>query len=139
MRLVLLLRAPKRNLSKIRERDGVLALGGHHSDVKRDNQPKVGVSSERIVIEETQSRRNVWGGCRIIVWGWQIERQKNKKINTPLPLDGCQSTTAYTTTNQKQVSATEGSVERMCAGREAWGEARYHYFGGVRSGEANKN
>jgi hypothetical protein len=49
-------------------------------DVKRDNQPKVGVSSEGIIIEKMQLRRNVWGGHRIIVWGWQIERQKNKKM-----------------------------------------------------------
>jgi hypothetical protein len=62
----------------IRERDGVSALGGRRSDVKRDNQPKVGVSGEGIIIEETRSWRNVWGGRRIIVWGWQIERQKNK-------------------------------------------------------------
>jgi hypothetical protein len=58
---------------KIRERDGVLALGGRRSDVKCNNQPKVGVGGEGIIIEETQSRRNVWGGRRIIVWGWQIE------------------------------------------------------------------
>jgi hypothetical protein len=77
--LVLLLGAPKRDPSKIRERDGVSALGGCRSDVKRDNQPKVGVSGEGIIIEETQSRRNVWGGCRIIVSGWQIEGQKIKK------------------------------------------------------------
>jgi hypothetical protein len=48
-------------------------------DVKCNHQPKVGVSGEGIIIEEPQSQRNVWGGCRIIVWGWQIERQKNKK------------------------------------------------------------
>jgi hypothetical protein len=46
---------------------------------------------------------------------------------------------AHTTTNQKQASATKGSMERMCAGQEARGEAQYHYFGGIRSGEANKN
>jgi hypothetical protein len=86
--LVLLLGAPKCDPSKIRERDGVSALGGCCLDVKRDNQPKVGVSGEGIIIEETQLRRNVWGVCRIIVWGWPIEQQKNKKINTPLPLDG---------------------------------------------------
>ena len=78
-RLVLLLGAPKRNPSKIRERDGVSALGGRHLDVKRDNQPKVGVSGEGIIIEETQSWQNVWGGRRIIVLGWKIERQKIKK------------------------------------------------------------
>ncbi len=138
-RLVLLLGAPKRDPSKIRERDGVLALGGHRLDVKRNNQPKFGVSGEGIIIEEMRSWRNVWRGRRIIVWGWQIEQQKIKKWNTLLPLDGQWLTTAHTTTNQKQASATEGSMERMCAGQEARGEVQYHYFGGVRSGEANKN
>jgi hypothetical protein len=56
-----------------------------------------------------------------------------------LPLDGRRSTTAHTTFNQKQVSVTEGSMERMHAGQEAWGRAQYHYFGGIKSGEANKN
>ncbi len=51
-RLVLLLGAPKRDPSKIRERDGLLALGGRRSDIKRNNQPKVGVSGEGIIIEE---------------------------------------------------------------------------------------
>ncbi len=54
-------------------------------DVKRDNQPKIGVSGEGIIgegiiIEEMRLRQNVWGGRRIIVWGWQIKRQKNKKM-----------------------------------------------------------
>jgi hypothetical protein len=56
-----------------------LALGGHRSDVKRNNQPKVSVSGEGIIIEEMRSWRNVWGGRRTIFWGWQIERQKIKK------------------------------------------------------------
>jgi hypothetical protein len=80
LRLVPLLGAPKRNPSKNRERDGVSALGGRRSDVERDHQPKVGVSGRGIMIEEMRSRRNVWGGRRIIVWGWQMEWQKNKKI-----------------------------------------------------------
>ncbi len=63
---------------KNRERDKVLALGGCHLDVKHNNQPKVGVRSEEIIIEETQSWWNVWGGRRIFVWGWQIERQETK-------------------------------------------------------------
>ncbi len=78
--LVLLLGALKRDPSKIRERDGVSALGGRRSDIKRDNQPKVGVSGEGIIIEETRLRRDVWGERRIIVWGWQIKQQKNKKM-----------------------------------------------------------
>ena len=77
-RLDLLLGAPKRDPSKIRERDGVSALGGCRSVVKRDNQPKVGVSGEGIIIEEMRLQRNVWGGRPIIIWGWQIERQKIK-------------------------------------------------------------
>ncbi len=51
--LVLLLGAQKRNPLKIRERDGVLALGGRRSDIKHVNKPKVGVSGEGIIIEET--------------------------------------------------------------------------------------
>jgi hypothetical protein len=77
--LVLLFGAPKCDPSKIRERDGVSALGGHRLDVKRNNQPKVGVSGEGIIIEEMQLWWNVWGGRCIIVWGWQIKWQKNKK------------------------------------------------------------
>ena len=81
----------------------------------------------------------MWGGG---IQLFEVTNSNDEKIyiyNTPLPLDGRQSTTAHTTTNQKQASLMDGSMERMCAGREARGEARYHYFGGVRSGEANKN
>ncbi len=66
-RLVLLLGAPTRNPSKIRERDGVTALGSRRLDIKWDNHPKVSVSGEGIIIEETRLRRIVWGGRRIIV------------------------------------------------------------------------
>ncbi len=75
-----MLGAPKRDPSKIRERDGVSALGGRRSDVKRNNQPKVGVSGEKIIIKEMQLWWNVWGRRRIIVWGWQIEQQKKMKF-----------------------------------------------------------
>jgi hypothetical protein len=56
LRLVLLLGAPKCNPSKIREKDGVSALGGRRLEVKRDNQPKVGVSGEGIIIEIAAER-----------------------------------------------------------------------------------
>ncbi len=49
-------------------------------DVKRDNQPKVGVSGEGIIIEEMRSRRNVWGGRRINVWGGKSSGNKIKKM-----------------------------------------------------------
>jgi hypothetical protein len=52
-----------------------------------------------------------------------------------LPLDGRQSTTAHTTTNQKQASATLESIDRMCTGWEARGEVQYHCFGGNRVGK----
>jgi hypothetical protein len=86
--LVPLLGSPKRNPSKKLERDGVSALGGRRSDVKCNNQPKVGVSVEGIIMEEMRLQRYLWGGCRKIVWEWQIKRQKNEKSNTLLPLDG---------------------------------------------------
>jgi hypothetical protein len=53
--MVLLLGASKSDPSKNRERDGVSALGGRRLDVKHNNQPKVSVSGEGIIIEEMQS------------------------------------------------------------------------------------
>jgi hypothetical protein len=63
-------------------------------DFKCNNQPKVGVSGEGIIIEEMRLRQNVWGGRCIIVWGWQIKWQKNKKMKYTvafgrLPINNC--------------------------------------------------
>jgi hypothetical protein len=77
--LVPLLGALKCNPSKNRERDRVSALGGRRLDVKCNNQPKYGVNGEKIIIEETGLWWNMWGGRRIIVWGWQIEWRNIKK------------------------------------------------------------
>jgi hypothetical protein len=76
----------------------------------------------------------VWGGG---IQLFEVTNSNDEKIyiyNTPLPLDGRQSTTAHTTTNQKQASVTKESKERMCAGREAQGEAQYHWLGVIEWG-----
>ncbi len=81
----------------------------------------------------------MWGGS---VQLFEVTNSKDEKkyiLNTPLPLDGRRSTMAHTTTNQKQASVAEESMERMCAGWEAWGEAQYHCFGGDRVGRQIKN
>ncbi len=77
-RLVSFLGAPKRDQLKNRERDGILALGGHRLDVKHDNQPRVCISGGGIIIGEAQLQRNVWEERRIIISGWQIEPQNSK-------------------------------------------------------------
>ena len=48
-------------------------------------------------------------------------------------LDSRRSTTAHTTTNQKQAAATEGSMEGRCDERDAWGKGDtiIFDFGGV--------
>ncbi len=49
--------APKRNTSKITERDATLALGGHLLVGQHNNQPKVSVRSRRDIGEGAQSGR----------------------------------------------------------------------------------
>jgi hypothetical protein len=119
----------KCNPSKNRERDGVLALGGRRSDVKRNSQPKVGVSGEGIMIEETRSRQNVWGTL-----------YKKNKIKIHRCLWTAANQQRLTQQPTKSMRPRRRGVWRGCApvGRHG-GEARYHCFGGVRSGEANKN
>jgi hypothetical protein len=80
--------APKRNTSKIRERDVTLALGGHLLVGQHNNQSKVGVHGRRDIGEGTQSGRNVWGGRHAIVWGGELSNKKikNKKTSRPQQL-----------------------------------------------------
>jgi hypothetical protein len=47
-------------------------------------------------------------------------------------LDGGQSTTAHTTTNQKQAVAKEGSMEGRCDERDAWGKRDTIIFRGLK-------
>ncbi len=71
--------APKRNTSKIRERNVTLALGGHLLVRQHNNQPKVGVRGRRDIGEGAWSGRNVWGGRHTIVWGGNWATKKWKK------------------------------------------------------------
>ncbi len=80
----------------------------------------------------------MWGGGVQLFEVTNSNDEKKYIYNTPLPLDSRQLTTAHTTTNRKQASTTEESIERMCAGREARGEAQYHCFGGNRVGRQIK-
>ncbi len=74
---VTLFGVPKRNTSKIRERDVTLALGGHLLVRQHNNQPKVGVCGRRGVGEGARSGRNVWGRHHTIVWGGKLSNKKN--------------------------------------------------------------
>ncbi len=108
-----------------------MALGGRHLIGRYNNQLVVGGCGRIDVGEEARGGLSVWGGG---VQSFEVTNSNNEKIyilNTPLPLDGRRSTTAHTTTNQKQASATEESIERMCAGREAWGKHNTIVLGAI--------
>jgi hypothetical protein len=57
-------------LTKIkREGDGAMAIGGWHSILRHNNQPKVGVGGGRDIKKGARLWQNVCGGCFAIVWG----------------------------------------------------------------------
>ncbi len=62
------------------------------------------------------------GGHCPIVLGEECNNKKENNIKYIVGLDGRQLTTTHTTTNQKQVAATEGSMEGRCDEREVWGK-----------------
>ena len=63
----------------------------------------------------------MWGDIVALIWG--IEYSNNKYMKKYIvALDGHRLIIFKATTNQKQVSATEGTIERVCAGQEAQGE-----------------
>ena len=62
------------------------------------------------------------GKCCPIVWDVEWSNSKIMKINYTVGLIGHQLADQNTTTNQKQVAATKGSMERICNERGAWGE-----------------
>ena len=53
-------------------------------------------------------------GNIVPLFGGQMKRQKNREMGEALAIDGCQLNILHTTTNQKQVAATEGSMEGKC-------------------------
>ena len=70
--------APKCNPLKNRERDWVLALGGHLLIGQHNNQPKVSICGRRDIGEGAQPGRNMWGGRHTIVQGSKLSNNKIK-------------------------------------------------------------
>ncbi len=62
------------------------------------------------------------GRHRSIVWGVKLSDKKYINMKYTTALDSSRSTTAHTTTNQKQAAATEGSIEGRCDEQDAWGK-----------------
>jgi hypothetical protein len=69
---------PKCNPLKNRERDWVLALGGHLLIGQHNNQPKVSICGRRDIGEGAQPGRNMWGGRHTIVQGSKLSNNKIK-------------------------------------------------------------
>ena len=62
------------------------------------------------------------GKCCPIVWDIEWSNAKIIKIKYMVVLIGHQSVDKKTTTNQKKVATTEGSMEGICNKRDAWGK-----------------
>ncbi len=90
LQLVPLFGATKHNPLNNRERDWVLALGGRRLDVKRNNQPKVGISGGGDIIEEPRPWQNLWGGAVSLFGGGKL-CQQNQKIKYVVALGGPQT------------------------------------------------
>ncbi len=79
--------------------DGRRLMGGHN------NQPKVGIDGGRVIGEELQPGRNMWGGVSLQS-GRQTEREKTiekQHLGLRWPLTG----KSNTTTNQKHACAEQ--------------------------------
>ena len=63
--------------------------------------------------------------------GQQMERQKNREMGGALAIDGCQTTTSHTTTNQKQAVGMEGNMEGRCDKRKARGKCNSIVLGAL--------
>ncbi len=107
---------------------GPLALDGCHLMWGHNNQPKVVVDSEGGVGEETRLGRNVWGSLSHCL-GCRMERQKIEIKKYSVALDGRRLRIYYTTTNQKQVAATEGTMQGRRDEREVRGKHDTIVFG----------
>ena len=62
------------------------------------------------------------GGHRPIVWGVKLSNEKENNIRYTMALNGRRSMIFNATTNQKLVTATEGSMEGRFNKREAQGK-----------------
>ena len=57
-----------------------------------------------------------------VVWDVEWSNTKIIKIQYMVAFIGCQSANQNTTTNQKQATTTEGSMEGIFDERDAWGK-----------------
>ena len=69
------------------------------------------------------------GGHRPIIWGIELSDKKEKNIKYTTALNGCRSMILNATTNQKQVAATDRSMERRCDKQEVQGKCNFIVLG----------
>ena len=62
------------------------------------------------------------GGHRPVVWGVEWSNAKIIKIQYMVAFIGRQLVDQNTSTNQKQVATTEGSIEGICNEQDTWGK-----------------
>ena len=70
------------------------------------------------------------GGHHLVVWGVKWSDAKIMIKQYMVAFIGRQLADQNTTTNQKQVAATEGSMEGICDERDAWGTRDAIILGG---------
>jgi hypothetical protein len=100
---------------------GLLALAGRHLMWGHNNQPKAIVDGEGGIRKETQPGWDEWGTLSHCL-GRRMEasNEKNREMGWALAIDGRRLNILHTTTNQKQVAATEGTMKGRRDKREAW-------------------
>ena len=70
-----------------------------------------------------------WTPCHQLAVKLIVKNKQKKKY--VLAIDGRQSNILHTTTNQKQATATEGSMEGRCNKWEVWGKHKTIVLGGA--------
>jgi hypothetical protein len=126
---ILCLGLQKCNPSTNRETDGVSALGGCHSVILHNNQPKDNVGGGEGTRDEMQPGRNVWGAMFAHRLGRQMEGQKIIEIKYVGALGGCQMTNRHN--NQpKQCRPNLGGIgEEAQPGGECGGSVISLFWG----------
>ena len=66
-----------------------------------------------------------------VVWDVEWSNTKIIKIQYMVAFIGCQSANQNTTTNQKQVTVTEGSMEGIFDKQDAWGKGNAIILGAL--------
>ena len=113
-----------REMGRLLALDGRRLMGGHN------NQSNVVVNGEGDVREEMRLGQNVWGmlshclGCRM-----EESNRKHREMGWALAVDGRRLKNLHTTTNRKQVAATEGTMKGRHNEREARGKHDTIVFG----------